>query len=76
VSIVQDLQEARLTNVLTKQDLEILRAELKADISEPRATPGGRFGRTDQAPQVTVTGWETTINKIQLSRFYSSPQYV
>ena len=38
VSIVQDLQEARLAEVATKQDLEILRAEQKADLSEVKSS--------------------------------------
>lgn len=36
VSIVQDLQEARLANVSTKQDLEVSQAELKTDIANLR----------------------------------------
>lgn len=38
VAIVQELQEARLTDVATKKDLEILRAELKADIEEVKSS--------------------------------------
>lgn len=38
VSIVQDLQEARIAEVAIKQDLEILRAEQKADLSEVKSS--------------------------------------